>query len=89
VGVDIFAAAVFRVAVQQMFDAVKQIAPPGPINGRLDGFAVVHEQFDQSRQIIGMPVAVDITFGETDITRTQGGIADIPVFSVMVTAAIC
>ena len=49
-GVYVFLAVGFGIAVQQVFDAKQQAASPGAINGVFNDSAVADEDFDQIRQ---------------------------------------
>ena len=72
-GMDVFLAVGFGVAVQQVFDAKQQAPSPGAVNGVFNHSAVADEDFDQVRQAGCGPVASDVGFGKTDVARFQSG----------------
>ena len=82
VGVNIFLAVGFGVAVQQVLDAVGKTAQPGAVNDVLDFFAVDDQNPQQLGQMRRGPVTGNIAFSKTDIPRLERGAADIPVEQV-------
>ncbi len=68
---NIFLAACARSAVQQMLEPIDKIAPPTAIDHAFQLLAIMRNQFYQTSQAAGGPVADDITFGKAYLTRLE------------------
>ena len=80
--VDVLLAIALGVAVEQVFDAVDEAPQPAAVNHVFDFIAVGNQHLQQVTQIWRSPVAGDIAFGKTDVTRAQCGAAGVPVVQV-------
>ena len=81
-GVYVFLAVGFGVAIEQVLEPVSQSAQPGAVDHVFDFFAVEDQQAQQIGQMRRAPVTCNVTFGKADIARAQGGTAHLPVVQV-------
>ena len=79
VGVDVFLAVGFGIAVQQMLDTVEQAAHPRAVDHVVHFGTVFHQYAQQVHQIGAGPIACNKRLGKANVARLERGAADIPV----------
>ena len=78
-GVDVFAAVGFVVAIEQMLDAVDHATPPRAINQIFHNAAILNHDAQQITQGGRGPIPSNIGFRKTNVARFHAGQKNIPV----------
>ena len=89
VGVYVFLAVGFGVAVEQVLEPVGQAAQPGAVDDVFDFLAVDDQEAQQIGQLRRAPVTGNVAFGKADVARAQRCAANVPVVQVQAGHGFC
>ena len=70
-GMNVFAAVGFRVAVEQVAHAIEQATCPGAVDHIVQSTSVGQQQMEQLRQVWCGPVAGNVAFGKADVAGLE------------------
>ena len=76
---DVLARAPSRIAAQQVLEPECELPPPLTVEGKLQGALIEGDDGQQRVEIVGLPAAVHVRFGERDIAAGDDVAAEFPV----------